>query len=344
MNQYLFWLANKTKSVWWNDSADIDELKYAISNGAQGVTTNPVLIASALYGKSDKWRSYLHETMNGIMKEQKAEEIIRRLTVIVAGMFKPIYDQTGESQGYVCAQVDPRFSGDRDAMLKMALRMHDWAPNIAVKIPATAAGLDVLEECIALGITITATVSFTVPQALAIGHRHQIGMARAIKAGIKPGRCFAAVMIGRLDDYMRDIILDRQMNITPSDIIQCGLAVIKRSYEYYNKHNYQAILMPAAMRGDYHVLSLSGAAMSMSIHPKIQSMLENTPAPYHENINIEVDDAVVKRLMKIPEFVRAYEPDGMKPEDFITYGVVQKTLAQFTEQWVRIEEYPLFED
>jgi len=27
----------------------------------------------------------------------------------------------------------------------------------------------------------------------------------------------------------------------------------------------------------------------------------------------------------------AYEPDGMKPEDFITYGVVQRTLSQFVE-------------
>ena len=41
----------------------------------------------------------------------------------------------------------------------MAHRFTAWAPNIAVKLPATSAGLDVLEECIAEGITITATVS-----------------------------------------------------------------------------------------------------------------------------------------------------------------------------------------
>jgi len=33
----------------------------------------------------------------------------------------------------------------------------------------------------------------------------------------------------------------------------------------------------------------------------------------------------------MPEFVKAYVPEGMQPEEFITYGVVQRTLSQFTE-------------
>ena len=65
----------------------------------------------------------------------------------------------------------------------MAKRLHAWAPNIAVKLPATAAGLDVLEDCIAEGITTTATVSFTVPQAVAIAERHRAGIARAREHG-----------------------------------------------------------------------------------------------------------------------------------------------------------------
>jgi transaldolase len=81
--------------------------------------------------------------------------------------------------GFVCAQVNPLRAGDRDCMMPMARRFHAWAPNIAVKLPATSAGLDVLEDCVAEGITCTATVSFTVPQALAIAERHRAGAARA---------------------------------------------------------------------------------------------------------------------------------------------------------------------
>ena len=68
-------------------------------------------------------------------------------------------------------------------MLAMARQFHAWAPNIAVKLPVTAAGLDVLEECVAEGITITATVSFTVPQVVAIAERHRLGLAALVKQG-----------------------------------------------------------------------------------------------------------------------------------------------------------------
>ena len=69
-----------------------------------------------------------------------------------------------------------------------------------------------------------------------------------------------------------------------------------------------------------------------------------------EQIHEPVAADVIARLMTIPEFVRAYEPDGMKPADFITYGVVQagrhaddrtqKTLSQFVEAgWLPLEAY-----
>jgi transaldolase len=38
------------------------------------------------------------------------------------------------------------------------------------------------------------------------------------------------------------------------------------------------------------------------------------------------------------EFIKAYEPDGMAPEDFISYGVTQRTLCQFADAgWKLLE-------
>ena len=53
----------------------------------------------------------------------------------------------------MCAQVNPSLAGDRAAMEDMARRFNAWAPNIAVKLPATSAGLDVMERLVADGIT-----------------------------------------------------------------------------------------------------------------------------------------------------------------------------------------------
>ena len=72
----------------------------------------------------------------------------------------------------------------------------------------------------------------------------------------------------------------------------------------------------------------------------IQNMVSKLEEPFHERINIPVNPDVIKRLNKLSEFVRAYEPDGMEPEDFITYGVTQKTLSQFVEAgWLPLESY-----
>ena len=72
----------------------------------------------------------------------------------------PEYEASKGRSGFVCAQVSPLHADDRERMYAMAKRFHAWAPNVAVKLPATAAGLNVLEDCIAEGITVAATVSF----------------------------------------------------------------------------------------------------------------------------------------------------------------------------------------
>ena len=43
----------------------------------------------------------------------------------------------------------------------------------------------------------------TVPQVVAVAERHRCGSLRAHQQGVAPGRCFAVLMVGRLDDYLR---------------------------------------------------------------------------------------------------------------------------------------------
>ncbi|HET8550083.1 MAG TPA: transaldolase family protein, partial [Bryobacteraceae bacterium] len=225
-------------------------------------------------------------------------------------------------------------------MYAMAKRFHAWAPNIAVKLPATSAGLDVLEDCIAEGITITATVSFTVPQVVAIAERHRAGIRRARERGITPGRCFAVLMIGRLDDYLREVAHDNQAPVSEADICQAGLAVTKRAYAIYQDHGYEAVLLVAALRGDYHLTELTGGDLLMSIHPSWQEPFLTRDFPREERIHRPVPPETIERLRHIPEFVRAYEPDGMAPSDFVAFGATQRTLSQFSEVgWKLLETY-----
>jgi transaldolase len=276
----------------------------------------------------------------GLSPAERTEEIIRIVTVAIAEKFLPVYRRTDGAQGFVCAQVDPNFQGDADKMIEMAKRLHGWAENIAVKLPATAAGLEAMEACAALGMTTVGTVSFTVPQAVEIARRQTIGVHLAVDAGRKPGQHFSVVMVGRQDDYLRDVIHDAKTEIPEAFIRQAGTAVIKRAYEIVRREGYVSSLMPAGMRGAYHVTELAGAAMSMSVSPNIQAALAQEPEPYRERIDEPVGKDVIECLLTVPEFRRAYEPDGMLPADFLSYGLAQRTLSQFVDAgWGGITDY-----
>lgn len=338
---YLSWVINKTKTSWWHDSAEAEELQLGLERGAVGVTTNPFLSNLAVRTDRSLWATEIDAVMaQNLPAEAKAEALMRIAVTHTTEKLMPRFEATKGEQGFVCAQVNPLRAGDRDCMRVMARRLTKWAPNIAVKLPVTSAGLDVLEDCVAEGITITATVSFTVPQLIAIAERHQKGIARAREAGIQPGRCFAVMMIGRLDDYLREVAHDNQVPVSEQDIQQAGLAATKRAYRIYGEKGYEAKLLVAALRGTNHLTELAGADLIMSIAPSWQTPFVTQDFPREERIGRAIPPDVIDRLRIMPEFVRAYEPDGMAPEEFVTYGPTQRTLTQFSEVgWKLLEGF-----
>ena len=52
---YLEWLVKNTRTTWWNDGANADELRKAIENGATGVTSNPFLVNQAIQNTANPW-------------------------------------------------------------------------------------------------------------------------------------------------------------------------------------------------------------------------------------------------------------------------------------------------
>jgi transaldolase len=340
-NTYLNWVLENTATKWWHDSAEANELQVGLKRGAVGVTTNPYLANLALVKDRSIWGPAIDSVLEQkLAPELKAEALMQIAVTRTTDCLIPQFEASHGEQGLVCAQVNPLRAGDRDCMIAMARRYHKWAPNIAVKLPAVSAGLDVLEDCVAEGINIACTVSFTVPQAIAIAERHRAGIARAKAAGITPGKCYAVLMVGRLDDFLREMAHDNQVPVSEADIRQAGVAVTKRCYSIYQERGYESVLLIAALRGDYHLTEIAGADVLMSIAPQFQEVFVTKDLPREARIDNPVPNDVIERLSTMPDFVKAYEPDGMTPAEFMSFGSTQRTLSQFCEVgWKLMESY-----
>jgi transaldolase len=337
---YLQWLAAETPTHWWHDSAEPRELGQGKAWGASGATTNPVLAAAALRADPDFWRGRLKGLEAGLPAVERAEKVMEAVVKNAAASFEPVYRRSDGTSGYVCAQVNPALCGQAEDMLAMARRFHAWAPNISVKLPATAAGMAVLEECAAEGICVTSTVSFTVPQVVAAAEAYRLGSARAERSGRRPAPCYAVIMIGRLDDYLREVAADGRLAVAEEEIRLAGLAVTKRAYAIFRQRGYRAQLLVAALRGVHHMAGLCGGELVMSIHPGIQKQLLAPGVARNLGIEEPIPAEAVRRLEQVAEFRKAYREDGLAEKEFIGFGLTQKTLSQFSASgWSLLEAF-----
>jgi len=336
---YLQWLNESTKTQWWCDSGVPSEIDFAFQHGAVGITTNPPLNATAISQKPDAWKVQIEEIIeSNLDMNSKVEALIHLVVAEGSHKLEPIFQHSNKTKGYICAQVDPSCAGNRDSMRAMAQRFSKWAPNISVKLPATRAGIEILEECAAEGIPVTGTVSFSVSQMLAVAEAYGRGSKKAMQNGKTPAPCNAVLMIGRIDDYLSEIVADNKKNISLADIQKAGLAIAKRAYSLFVERKYAAKILVAAMRGTHHVTELAGADLILSIQPKYQHELVERNVVAIENFAIPIEAQVLERLSGIKEFARAYEPDGLTCDEFISFGVTQRTLSQFAETgWKRLE-------
>lgn len=336
---YLQWLSASTKTRWWCDSGNPGEIDLALEHGAVGITTNPPLCAAAVAARPAEWEMQMGTIIKSAPDPSvKAEGLVRLVVTEGARKLAAIFSGSAGVLGHICGQVDPSMAGDRTAMLAMGHRFAAWAPNVSVKVPATSAGLEVLEELAAEGVPVTGTVSFSLSQLLAIAEAHARGSRRAEAKGLRPAPCNAVLMIGRIDDYLMDVAADNRSAASPDDVRKAGLAIAKRCYGIFRERNYAAKLCVAALRGTYHATELAGGDIVLSIHPKYQKPLRGNDVPKEERMSCPVEPGVIERLGTMKEFRRAYEPDGLSPAEFISFGVTQRTLAQFAETgWKPLE-------
>ncbi len=180
------------------DTANVDEIRKAAKMGfISGVTTNPSLVAK---------------------EGRDFNEVIKEITGIVDG---PI---SGEV-----------ISLDAEGMIREAREIAKIHPNMVVKIPMTAAGLEAVSVVSKEGIKTNVTLIFSATQALLA--------ARA-------GATYVSPFLGRLDDISCD-----------------GVTLIEDIVEIFGVHGIETQIIAASIRHPMHVLECAKAGADIATVP-----------------------------------------------------------------------------
>jgi transaldolase len=181
------------------DTANIEEIRQGAKLGVvSGVTTNPSLMARE---GTDEYETVVKEICSIIPGPVSAE-------VVVEGT---------------------------EAMIDEARKISSWAPNVVIKIPATAEGLEVTSALKQDNIKVNFTLCFSLNQAL---------------LGALAGAAFVSPFVGRLDDAGHD-----------------GMELVEDIVDVFSYYQLPTKVIAASIRHPEHCLAAAKAGADIATIP-----------------------------------------------------------------------------
>lgn len=332
-------MTQETSTQYWNDSCAVEELAYAVERGATGATSNPSIVLEVLKKEGAYWIPRVHERAAAEPTWSELDltwAIVEEMAARGAAVLEPVFVRHRGRAGRLSLQLNPANHRDPARMVEQALRFQELAPNIQVKFPCTAAGIAGMEEATAHGISINSTVSFTVPQAIAAAEAVERGLARREAAGEDTSTMspIVTIMIGRLDDWMKVLVERDNLALHPDAANWAGIAAFKRAYQLFRERGYRSRLLAAAYRHRLHWTELVGGDVSMTLPHAWQARFNASGIVPEPRMDLPVDPALIADLYeRVPDFRRAYDLDGLAPEEFEGYGASARTLRAFIKSY-----------
>ena len=219
------WLDNITRGLLTSGTL----LRYIDELSVTGLTSNPSIFDHAI-----KNSNFYNDAIRQKMKEGKSGEALFFELALedlrrAADLFRPIYDRTNGTDGWVSMEVSPLFAHDTARTIAQAKELYARAgsPNLFIKIPGTREGLPAIEESIFAGVPVNVTLLFSREQYLPAADAYLRGVERRIQAGLRPDvYSVASVFISRWDKATTGKVPEELRN-------NLGIAVAKRTYKAY---------------------------------------------------------------------------------------------------------------
>ena len=328
-------MAQRGPTVLWNDSADPKELAESISWGAVGATCNPVIALAAIRADLPRWSGRIRELAEELPQAGESEigwKVVEEVSLNAAKLLEPAFERYNGVNGRLSMQTDPRLARSAAMLADQAEYFSNLAPNIIVKVPAIAPGVEAIEEATYRGVSINVTVSFTVAQAVATGEAIERGLKRREAEGLDTSAMgpVVTIMVGRLDDWMKDCFNRDKLSFDPGYLEWAGVAAFKKAYQEFQQRGLRARLLSAAFRNVMHWSEFVGGDVVISPPFPWQQRFQASGLAAEDRMDIPVRPEIVETLYaQLPEFRQAYDVDGLTPDEFLDFGATRKTLRQF---------------
>lgn len=215
-------LAQFGQSIWLDyidrPLLESGKLTSMIEKGLMGMTSNPSIFNNAIGSSSDYDGKIRTLNEAGKTTFEIYDELTIRDIQDATDQFKGVYEETNGLDGYVSLEIDPRIAHKVQEQAQEGLRLFKKVdrPNLMIKVPSTEEGISVIEELIAKGINVNATLIFSVEQYEQVAKAYYKGLARRAEeaSDLSNVRSVASVFVSRIDTVVDKMINEQLVKET----------------------------------------------------------------------------------------------------------------------------------
>lgn len=235
------WLDNITRELLNSGTLQ----RYINELSVTGLTSNPTIFDQAIRNSS----TYDEDISRKASSAKSGEDLFFDLAFAdltrAADLFRPIFDRTDGTDGWVSLEVSPLLAHDTNKTLAATQDLHrrGGKPNLFIKIPGTPEGLPAIEAAIFAGVPVNVTLLFSREQYIAAAEAYLRGVERRIEAGLNPAvASVASLFISRWDVAISGKVPGELTN-------RLGIAIGQRTYKAYRELLNSARFQRAANAG-----------------------------------------------------------------------------------------------
>jgi len=218
----------------WLDSIDPELVQKNRDVGATGATSNPIIVSDLI--KTGRFDEEMLELFDeGLDDEGVAWDMTDHLVHDAQEIFYPVWQETQGNDGYVSFELEPLLEDTANPLphaerVKRYIELgKKWAAghqNRMIKVPATAAGLDALEELAAHGITLNVTLIFSERQ-YKLARENVWKGAQRRKNGLDGFKSVYSIFVSRVDVFTEKAV----PQLSPQAQGLVGIVNVKRLWK-----------------------------------------------------------------------------------------------------------------